>query len=135
MRNLIIITTPKHDVVSPQIAIAIRDFLETRNIPVASVVETTEKEVIDAITAGHETKTEVEIPQIVIDSMREIATVINRMRKAGVSNHDISNAIAVAAIVDGGMNKTLDTLKENIQYVSPDIRIIIDPIWQGRTNR
>ena len=135
MRNLIIITTPKHDVVSPQMAIAIRDFLETRNIPVASVVETTEKEVIDAITAGHETKTEVEIPQIVINSMREVATVINRMRKAGVSNHDISNAIAVAAIVDGGMNKTLDTLKENIQYVSPDIRIIIDPIWQERTNR
>jgi hypothetical protein len=135
MRHLIIITTPKHDVVSPQMAIAIRDFLETRNIPVASVVETTEKEVIDAITAGHETKTEVEIPQIVIDSMRKVATVINRMRKAGVSNHDITNAIAVATIVDSGMNKNLDILKENIQYVSPDIRIIIDPIWQGHVNR
>lgn len=135
MRNFIVITTPKQDVLTPQLAVHLRTFLETRNIPVACVAEMNEKEMVDAITGSEPESKSVEVPQVVINSINKVNDVIIRMRKAGVSNHDITNAIAVATIVDSGMNKNLDILKENIQYVSPDIRIIIDPIWQGHANR
>lgn len=133
MKNFIIITTPKDNVVTPQVATAMKVYLETKGIPVTSVVEMNEKELVNVFSSDGEPA--VEIPQAVVKSLEEIENIIIRMRKSGASNHDITNAIAVATIIDPRINENLDILRKYPRYVSPDVRIIINPIWQGHTNK